>query len=114
MNAVQYQIRDIDPNTLGSWDTYINPENEVKSLRTLAGLLASITSQFPTSLEEDQTILSEGKMDDPNLPLVLAFRVEKKILLMQAITRIGNRLKELLDSGSQGKGAGESSKNGFG
>lgn len=111
MNVLFCQIRDINPNTLGSWDTYINPENEVKSLRTLAGLLASITSQFPTTLEEDQTILSEGNIDEPNVPLVLAFRAEKKIILMQAITHIGNRLKEIMNSDAQ-KGDGDKSKKG--
>lgn len=109
-----FQIKNKDLKSLGTWDNYINAENEVKTLRTLAGLLASVTSQFATSLEEDQTLLMDGQLDDPNFPLVLTLRIEKKIILMQALMHIGNQLKALQESTEKEKGGentGPSTKN---
>ncbi|GMH33548.1 hypothetical protein BSKO_01382 [Bryopsis sp. KO-2023] len=107
------KIRNVEMDSLGSWDTPIDPQNEVKALRTLAGILASTSAQFPTKLEDDQVLMSGGEFGDPNTPLVLSFRIEKKVVLMQAIQFVGLKLKEIAEAGKASKSSQENKK-GFG
>ena len=100
---------------LGRWDAPLaQPAAELAALKTLSGLCAIVLSSFQGSLEDDAQLLAAaqqaqqaqeaaaaaagqqpaGQLSDDQ-QLAVRFRMDKKALLLQALSAIAERTKQM-------------------
>lgn len=72
----------------------LDPSQELKALRTMATIIISALSQFPQDLSADQSLL-QSPLSDPNQALSIAFRIEKKQLLLDAIRHLAAQIRTI-------------------
>ena len=113
---------------LGRWDAPIALAAELAALRTLTGMCAIALSQFKGTLEDDQALLAAAEAaaaagtageEQPlsaDQQLAVQFRMGKKHLLLEALSVISRRIKQLASSASSagGTASGGGSKQGAG
>lgn len=109
---------------LGRWDVpLVQPAAELAALKTLSGLCAIVLSSFQGSLEDDAQLLkgaaaqqaqqasAEGgpqpaaQLSDDQ-QLAVRFRMDKKALLLQALSAIAERTQQLAAAATSGAGSG--------
>ena len=73
----------------------LDPAAEREALRTMATTIIAALGQFPDDISTDQSRLQNTNITDPNEQLSIAFRIEKKQLLLNALRHIASKIRDI-------------------
>ncbi|KAH9617839.1 hypothetical protein KSS87_012406 [Heliosperma pusillum] len=93
-------VRKHDLSTLESFsaEAPLGVPNEVSVLRTVIALCVIVLEHFPTKIMEDEALLKEGVSSCSEL--AIKFRIQKKSTIVNVMTEMSKRVKNLLSNQS--------------